>query len=207
MLCVYFSLLQLIIKHQKEGNHTTKSYSVNTTYNIHVDVWVSESCPHYLLILFLSELEALIDKAIETSNMMMAGDERSMRASRQREGEGEGGIRWPTPNPGDIVFQSSTSRYFCGQGRSDSPFGKRQFLTNLRHPHNNSVFADGSGQPLISPAEVAMLESMLDGGYRLSLKAHFLSSLPFLSPLSLTLTHLNLSFNNLNVSTKHSRTP
>lgn len=53
----------------------------------------------------------------------------------------------------------------------------------------------------MSPAEVAILESMMEGGYRLSLKAHFLSSLPLLSPVSLTLTHLNLSFNNLDVST------
>lgn len=61
--------------------------------------------------------------------------------------------------------------------------------------------ADGGGQPLISPAEVAILETMMDGGYRLSLKAHFLPAIPPLSPLSLTLTHLNLSFNNLDVST------
>ena len=60
--------------------------------------------------------------------------------------------------------------------------------------------ADSGDQPLISPSEVAILESMLEGGFRLSLKAHFLASLPPLSPLSLTLTCLNLSFNGLRVS-------
>ena len=42
----------------------------------------------------------------------------------QGEGEEEQPpVRWPSPNPGDIVFRSSTSRYFCGEGRSNSPFG------------------------------------------------------------------------------------
>ena len=62
---------------------------------------------------------------------------------------------------------------------------------------------DGGGQPLVSPAEVAILESMMEGGQSLSLKAHFLSSLPSLSPLSRTLAHLNLSFNNLSVSIQY----
>ena len=74
----------------------------------------------------------------------------------------------------------------------------------LSHMHTR-VCPDCGGQPLISPAEVAILESMMDGGHRLSLKAHFLCSLPLLSPLSLTLTHLNLSFNNLDVRTNHRR--
>ena len=30
---------------------------------------------------------------------------------------------WPTPMSDDVLFHSSLSRYFCGQGRSDSPFG------------------------------------------------------------------------------------
>ncbi len=32
--------------------------------------------------------------------------------------------KWPHPNQDDALFRSSTSRYFCGQGRSDSPFGE-----------------------------------------------------------------------------------
>ena len=32
--------------------------------------------------------------------------------------------RWPTPTPDDMLFRSTTSRFFCGQGRCDSPFGK-----------------------------------------------------------------------------------
>ena len=57
----------------------------------------------------------MLDSAIaETDNAeMIRGDER----------EEEMLPRWPSPNPGDIVFQSSTSRYFCGEGRSNSPFG------------------------------------------------------------------------------------
>ena len=41
---------------------------------------------------------------------------------------------------------------------------------------------------------------MIYGGVRLSLKAQFLSELPNLLPLAKTLIHLNLSFNNLEVS-------
>ena len=52
---------------------------------------------------------------------------------------------------------------------------------------------------LISPAEVAVLESMMEGGRELSLKAHFLPHLPDLASLSTTLTHLNVSFNDLRV--------
>ena len=39
----------------------------------------------------------------------------------------------------------------------------------------------------------------MHGGYMLSLKAHFIPSLPDLSPLSHTLVYLNLSFNDLKV--------
>ena len=59
---------------------------------------------------------------------------------------------------------------------------------------------DASHQPLISPAEVAVLESMMEGGRQLNLKAHFLTQLPDLCPLIATLTYLNVSFNDLRVS-------
>ena len=32
-------------------------------------------------------------------------------------------LTWPAPTSDDVLFHSSLSRYFCGQGRSDSPFG------------------------------------------------------------------------------------
>ena len=48
-----------------------------------------------------------------------------------------------------------------------------------------------------TPAELAVIESMLNGGHILSLKAHFISTLPDLSPLSTTLVYLNVSFNDL----------
>lgn len=58
---------------------------------------------------------------------------------------------------------------------------------------------DDGGQLFISPQEVAILDSMMKGGQTLNLKAHFLSSLPSLSPITLTLVHLNISFNDLDV--------
>lgn len=43
----------------------------------------------------------------------------------QQVGEGrEETERWPTPSPNDTLFRSTVSRFFCGQGRCDSPFGK-----------------------------------------------------------------------------------
>ena len=62
------------------------------------------------------------------------------------------------------------------------------------------ISPDASHQPLISPAEVAVLESMMVGGRQLNLKAHFLTQLPDLCPLTTTLTYLNVSFNDLRVS-------
>ena len=41
---------------------------------------------------------------------------------------------------------------------------------------------------------------MMKGGHSLSFKAHFLSELPSLLPLATTLTHLNISFNCLQVA-------
>ena len=61
------------------------------------------------------------------------------------------------------------------------------------------ISPDASHQPLISPAEVAVLESMMVGGRQLNLKAHFLTQLPDLCPLTATLTYLNVSFNDLRV--------
>ena len=64
-------------------------------------------------------------------------------------------------------------------------------------PHRHVESID---QPEISPSEVAILQCMMTGGRRLDLKAHFISQLPDLSPLTGTLTYLNLSFNCINVS-------
>ena len=82
----------------------------------------------------LSELEALVNSAMETmggaavmSGVRCEGGVGGGDSELGGEGEGMSGDRWPTPSPGDIVFQSSTSRYFCGEGRSNSPFGEPQF--------------------------------------------------------------------------------
>ena len=93
----------------------------------------------YLSSIFLiSELAALIDSAIESDRWREdreggggkrggeggSGERGGEGGGGERGGEGSGGVQWPSPQPGDIVFQSSTSRYFCGEGRSDSPFGE-----------------------------------------------------------------------------------
>lgn len=59
---------------------------------------------------------------------------------------------------------------------------------------------DAQHQPLISPAEVAVLDCMMQGGGKLSLKAHFLPKMPDIGPLSCTLTFLNISYNDFTVS-------
>ena len=81
---------------------------------------------------------------------------------------------------GDAIIHSAQTRFFCGEGRNDSPFNYSQ-------------------QPFISPPEMVILNSMMQGGERLSLKAHFLAELPDLQPLAHTLTYLNLAFNELKV--------
>jgi len=54
-------------------------------------------------------------------------------------------------------------------------------------------------QVMIGPSEMAVLDCMMKGGEKLTLKAHFVETLPDLQPLSHTLTELNVSFNNLRV--------
>ncbi|XP_046336914.1 uncharacterized protein LOC124118719 isoform X1 [Haliotis rufescens] len=76
----------------------------------------------------------------------------------------------------DAVFHSAQTQYFQGSGRSRSPF---------------TVPDDG----VISPSELAILDSLISGGTALSLKAHFISEVPDVTPLVKTVTYLNLSFN------------
>ncbi|KAL3847912.1 hypothetical protein ACJMK2_018802 [Sinanodonta woodiana] len=86
-------------------------------------------------------------------------------------------IRQDTELPAkDAVFHSARSKFFQGSGRSQSPF---------------TVAEEG----MISPSELAVLDSLVNGGKALSLKAHFISELPDISPLAGTITYLNLSFN------------
>lgn len=76
----------------------------------------------------------------------------------------------------DAMFHSARSRFFQGSGRSQSPFTSQE---------------DG----MITPSELAILDSLIQGGKALSLKAHFISELPDISPLVRNLVYLNLSFN------------
>uniref|UniRef100_A0A2C9KTQ7 Leucine-rich repeat-containing protein 63 n=1 Tax=Biomphalaria glabrata TaxID=6526 RepID=A0A2C9KTQ7_BIOGL len=83
-----------------------------------------------------------------------------------------------TEAPGvDAVLHSTHSRYFEGSGRSRSPFAV---------PEEESI----------TPSELAILDTLMSGGTALSLKAHFIDTLPDITPMSTTLVYLNLSFNN-----------
>ena len=53
----------------------------------------------------------------------------------------------------------------------------------------------------MSPLEAVVLNAMMTGSSVLNFRAHFLNQLPDMSPLAGMLTHLNLSFNDLWVST------
>ncbi|XP_052782567.1 leucine-rich repeat-containing protein 63-like [Mya arenaria] len=76
----------------------------------------------------------------------------------------------------DAMFHSARTKYFQGSGRSQSPFRSQE---------------DG----MITPSEVAILDSLIQGGRALSLKAHFITEMPDISPLVRNLVYLNLSFN------------
>ncbi|XP_076809144.1 uncharacterized protein LOC143452165 [Clavelina lepadiformis] len=75
------------------------------------------------------------------------------------------------------VFTKAAEKIFQGSKRSGSPF-------------------EGE-EAIITPSELSILNCLMDGGFVLSLKAHFISEIPDLSPLSPTLIYLNLSFNEL----------
>nr|CAB3262568.1 uncharacterized protein LOC100180427 [Phallusia mammillata] len=75
------------------------------------------------------------------------------------------------------IFTKATEKIFQGAKRSGSPF------------------EDEPSDSIITPAELAILNCLMEGGFVLSLKAHFISSLPDLHPLAHSLVYLNLSFN------------
>ncbi|XP_060573580.1 leucine-rich repeat-containing protein 63-like isoform X2 [Ruditapes philippinarum] len=76
----------------------------------------------------------------------------------------------------DAMFHSARSKYFQGSGRSRSPFTSNE-------------------EGMITPSEIAILDSLIQGGKALSLKAHFIAEMPDISPLTRKLVYLNLSFN------------
>lgn len=80
----------------------------------------------------------------------------------------------------DAMFHSARSKFFAGSGRSRSPF---------------TMDEDG----MITPSELAILDSLIQGGRALSLKAHFISKMPDISPLLRNLVYLNLSFNDFSI--------
>ncbi|XP_071511291.1 uncharacterized protein [Diadema antillarum] len=81
----------------------------------------------------------------------------------------------------ESLFSAPVSKYFQGSRRSGEPFDS---------PNPESQ---------INPAELAILECLVNGGVALSLKAHFVSALPQMNPVLKTLTYLNLSFNDFKI--------
>ncbi|XP_072039785.1 uncharacterized protein [Amphiura filiformis] len=75
------------------------------------------------------------------------------------------------------IFNVPTAKHFQGSRRTDSPF------------------SDVESSATINPSELAILDCLVNGGLALSLKAHFIASIPEMSPLVKTITYLNLSFN------------
>lgn len=65
------------------------------------------------------------------------------------------------------------------------------------HERTGSSFDGENTESIITPSELSILNCLMEGGYVLSLKAHFIPQIPELSPLSTTLVYLNLSFNEL----------
>ncbi|XP_022102059.1 leucine-rich repeat-containing protein 63-like isoform X2 [Acanthaster planci] len=80
----------------------------------------------------------------------------------------------------EVMFNMPVSKYFQGSRRSNSPFNEQDSST-------------------ITPSELAILDCLVNGGLALSLKAHFILALPDITPLTKTLTYLNLSFNDFRV--------
>jgi len=59
---------------------------------------------------------------------------------------------------------------------------------------------DFSGDTGLDPTDIAVLDALVSGGAVLSLKAHFIDTIPDISPITTSLRYLNLSFNNFTVS-------
>ncbi|XP_041354952.1 uncharacterized protein LOC121372602 [Gigantopelta aegis] len=82
--------------------------------------------------------------------------------------------------PGKDAVVQAPKTYFQGSERSASPF-------------------TCPSEEVISPCELAILDSLANGGTVLSLKAHFICELPDITPLLNTLVYLNISFNDFQI--------
>ncbi|XP_028657103.1 uncharacterized protein LOC114651364 [Erpetoichthys calabaricus] len=137
----------------------------------------------------LYELAALIKEQMKmrrVANDIVNDETTSFPASLAREQTPEAisyaqkqnnSLDQPVP---DTILNSATTKFFQGTRRSQSPFN----------------FSEQGGT--ISLSELAILDSLVQGGVSLNLKAHFISKVPDLKPLAQTLIYLNLSFNDLN---------
>lgn len=85
-----------------------------------------------------------------------------------------------------------------GIGRRSQVSVFNNATTGLFHSvqkRSGSSFDGENTESIITPSELSILNCLMEGGFVLSLKAHFIPQLPELSPLSTTLVYLNLSFN------------
>ena len=65
-----------------------------------------------------TEMQAMIQEVLDASGIDFSEESGPSQSSVSQET-----LTWPAPTSDDVLFHSSLSRYFCGQGRSDSPFG------------------------------------------------------------------------------------
>ena len=63
-------------------------------------------------------MQAMIQEVLDASGIDFSEESGPSQSSVSQET-----LTWPAPTSDDVLFHSSLSRYFCGQGRSDSPFG------------------------------------------------------------------------------------
>lgn len=120
----------------------------------------------------LIEMRAVIREALQSSH-----SDSNQSLSFDSEGDTPNMIEdYPYPNT-NALFCGGLSRFFQGEPRSNSPFC-------LSEEHDMTI------------SKTVIFNTLREGGKKLSLRAHFISTVPDITPLSLTLVDLNLSFNN-----------
>ncbi|KAL5260483.1 hypothetical protein ACHWQZ_G010578 [Mnemiopsis leidyi] len=119
----------------------------------------------------LIEMRAMIREAMQSAN-----DSGSDQTLCLVETPPSTMIEHPYPNT-NALFCGGLSKFFQGEARSGSPFC-------IAEDHCMTI------------SKTAIFNALKDGGKKLSLRAHFIATVPDITPLSLTLVDLNLSFNN-----------
>ncbi|XP_067949228.1 uncharacterized protein [Watersipora subatra] len=76
-----------------------------------------------------------------------------------------------------VIMRHTSEKHFMDSKRNRTPF-------------------DFAGEGGLDPTDIAVLDALVTGGAVLSLKAHFIETMPDVCPITQTLRYLNLSFNN-----------